>query len=269
MSSESISSSREARRRHRLADRVALITGGSRGIGAAVACAFAREGAAVALNYLPQPDMRQLAEQTTKQIVADGETAISVGADISDADAVQEMVACVSDAIGAPDVLVLNAAAAGSQSWVDIDLESWDHVTAVNLRGAFICARAVFPGMRAKGYGKIITVSSVMVELGLPDALHYVTSKAGIIGFTRALSREVGRDGICVNCVMPGAIRTEHELERYPDQDEVYQSVIELQSLQRRGVPADVVGAFVYLASSESDFMTGQVLNVDGGWAHY
>jgi 3-oxoacyl-[acyl-carrier protein] reductase len=269
MSSESIISSPETRTRHRLADRVALITGASRGIGAAVACAFAKEGAAVALNYLPQPDMRQLAEQATKQIVADGGTAISVGADISDPDAVEHMVACVSDAIGAPDVLVLNAAAVGSQPWMDIDLPSWDNVTAVNLRGAFICARATFPGMRAKGYGKIITVSSVMVELGMPDALHYVTSKAGIIGFTRALAREVGRDGVCVNCVMPGAIRTEHEVERNPDQDEIYRFVVERQSLQRRGVPADVVGAFVYLASAESDFMTGQVLNVDGGWAHY
>ena len=257
------------RHRRRLAGRVALVTGASRGIGAAVASAFAQEGAAVALNHLPRADMRHLAEQTTKQIVADGGNAICVGADISDPDAVADMIASTTDAIGAPDVLVLNAAATGRTPWTDIDLESWDRVSAVNLRGAFVCARAVYPAMREKGYGKIITVSSVMTQLGLPGALHYVTTKSGLIGFTRALSREVGEYGIRVNCVMPGAIRTEHELEAFPDQDEVRRSLLARQSVQRRGVAADVVGAFVYLASPESDFMTGQVLNVDGGWAHY
>jgi 3-oxoacyl-[acyl-carrier protein] reductase len=124
--------------------------------------------------------------------------------------------------------------------------------------------------MRDQGYGKIITVSSVMVELGLPGALHYVSTKAGLIGFTRALAREVGPDGIRVNCVMPGAIRTEHETESFPDQEErLRHAAASRQSVPRRGVPADIVGAFIYLASSDSDFVTGQVINVDGGWAHY
>jgi 3-oxoacyl-[acyl-carrier protein] reductase len=247
---------------------VALITGASRGIGAAVACGLAREGADVALNHLPNPEMRRLAEQTAKEVESEGGNAISVGADISDPAAVAKMITTVTGAIGAPDILVLNAAVIDHRSWTDIDVESWDHISAVNLRGAFLCAREVYPYMRARGHGRIITVSSVMAHLGLPGALHYVTSKAGVIGFTRALAREVGPDGITVNCVAPGAIRTEHELEEFPDQDdELLRRAAARQSVPRRGVPADMVGTFVYLASTDSDFVTGQVINVDGGWA--
>jgi 3-oxoacyl-[acyl-carrier protein] reductase len=259
----------ERQQRGRLTGRVALITGASRGIGAAVAAAFAREGATVALNYLPQPDTRRWAEQTAKEIEADGGNAVSVGADISDPCSVDQMVGYLCSTIGPPDILVLNAAATGRGDWTDIDVESWDHVFAVNLRGAFLCARAVHPFMRDQAYGKIITVSSVMVELGLPGALHYVASKAGVVGFTRALAREVGADGICVNCVMPGAIRTEDEMEMFPDQESLRRAAVMRQSVPRRGVPDDLVGAFVFLASPESDFVTGQVINVDGGWAHY
>jgi len=252
----------------RLAGRVALITGASRGIGAAVAQAFAREGAAVALNHLPHPEMRRLAEQVAKEIEAQGGDAMSIGADISDAGAVTAMMAAVRDTIGAPDVLVLNAAATERRSWTDIDAGSWDRISAVNLRGAFLCARAVHPSMHAQRFGRIITVSSVMAQLGLPGALHYVTSKAGVIGFTRALAREVGAEGITVNCVVPGAIRTEVEVADFPDQETLRQRAAARQSVPRRGVPADLTGTFVYLASTDSDFVTGQVINVDGGWAH-
>lgn len=251
----------------RLAGRVALITGASRGIGAAVAAGMAREGADVALNHLPDPEMRRLAEQAAKEIDADGGNAMSVAADISDPDAVERMVAQVAHALGPPDVLVLNAAASdGRRPWDEITVDVWDRISAVNLRGAFLCARAVHPAMRARGDGRIITVSSVMAQLGAAGALHYVTTKAGVVGFTRALAREVGPDGITVNCVVPGAIRTEQELEEFPDQEGLRRRAVARQSVPRRGVPADLVSTFVYLASADSAFVTGQVINVDGGW---
>jgi 3-oxoacyl-[acyl-carrier protein] reductase len=132
------------------------------------------------------------------------------------------------------------------------------------------CSQAVFPSMQARGRGKIITVSSVMVELGGTNALHYVTSKAALIGLTRSLAREVGKEGICVNCVMPGAIRTENEDELYPGAAE--RTAVEQaarQSIPRRGFAEDLTGAFVYLGSGDSDFVSGQVIVVDGGWVNY
>jgi 3-oxoacyl-[acyl-carrier protein] reductase len=122
--------------------------------------------------------------------------------------------------------------------------------------------------MVEQGYGKIITVGSVMSELGMPGALHYVTTKAGLVGFTRALAREVGRSGVRVNAVLPGAIRTEHELETVGDQEALAAAAAARQCLPDRGRPADLVGTFVFLAAADSDFVTGQVLAVDGGWVH-
>jgi 3-oxoacyl-[acyl-carrier protein] reductase len=176
------------------------------------------------------------------------------------------MVSDVRGRLGPVDVLVANAARSNWTSWNDISVDEWDQVMAVNLRGLHLLAKAVYPDMKAQGYGKIITLSSVMAEVGSTGSLHYVTTKAGILGFTRALAREIGPDGILVNCVMPGSIRTERELENFPDQDAVEARAIARQALPRRGVPADLEGVFVFLASSESDFMTGQTLCIDGGW---
>jgi 3-oxoacyl-[acyl-carrier protein] reductase len=253
----------------RLAGRVALITGASRGIGAAVAEGFAAEGAAVALNYLDIDRMRQLAEDRAAEIVGKGGRAVAVAADVSDPDEVAAMVATVRERLGPVDILVANAAASAKLPWDALTLDAWERVLAVNLTGTFLCARAVWPDMRSRGYGKIITVSSVMSELGLAGSLHYVTSKAGLLGFTRALAREVGPAGVRVNSVMPGAIRTEHEIETCADPEALALRAAERQSLPRRGLPEDLVGAFVFLAAEESDFITGQVLSVDGGWLNY
>lgn len=254
----------------RLDGRVALVTGASRGIGAAVTRAFAEEGAALAVHHLPTPEMGKLAAELVDEICEAGGQAVAVAADVSVAGDVAAMVAAVEASLGPVDVLVANAAANdGRCAWGEITEDAWDRMMAVNLKGPFLCARAVYPHMRAQGYGKIIAVSSVMVGLGLPGALHYVASKAGLVGLTRALAREVGQDGIRVNAVMPGAIRTERERELYPD-DEAYAAHVRArQALTDVGTPEDLAGTFVYLASSDSDFVTGQVVTVDGGWLHW
>jgi 3-oxoacyl-[acyl-carrier protein] reductase len=250
----------------RLAGRVALVTGGTRGIGAAVCRGYAAEGAAVAVHHRPGARDAAVAERLAEQLRADGARATAIGADVADRTAVSAMVAAVTADLGAVDILVANAAATARVPWRDLDGPEWRRVMTTNLDGLLWCAQAVHDGMREAGRGKIIAVSSVTAELGTAGALHYVTSKAGIVGFTRALAREVGADGICVNCVMPGAIRTEAELETFPDQAAVAREQAAVQAIPRRGTPDDLVGAFVFLASPESDFVTGQVLTVDGGW---
>lgn len=250
----------------RLAGRVALVTGGSRGIGAAVCRAYGREGARVAVNYHRS---EAEAQAVVAAIESAGGKAVAVQADVSQASDVIRMVATVHERLGPIDVLVANAAYYPRAPWNQIDEAQWDRVMAVNLKGAMLCAQSVYPDMRARGYGKMIMVSSVTVELGWGPFVHYVSTKAGLIGFTRALAREVGKEGICVNCIMPGAIQTEQELIDFPDQEELAAFLAARQCLPRRGVPDDLAGAFVFLASAESDFITGQVLAVDGGWIHY
>lgn len=253
----------------RLHGRVALITGASRGIGAAVARAFVREGAAVAINHPPDEMMQHAAERLEAELVAAGGDAIAVSADVADRIQVDHMVERIGSRLGGVDILVNNAARIPLAQWDSLSTDEWNALHEVNLTGLLHCAQATFPHMRQKGYGKIINVTSVTVELGHTGKLHYVTSKAGVIGFTRSLAREVGPQGIRVNAVMPGAIRTEHELETFPGQEAAIDAMLaDQQCLPYRGVAEDMVGAFVFLASAESDFVTGQVLTVDGGWTH-
>jgi len=254
----------------RLNDRVALVTGASRGIGAAAAEAFAAEGASVVINTIPDERMEALASEVVSRITDAGGAAIKVAADVTVPEEVEAMVAEARSAFGDIDVLVTNAAYARRSPWNEISVEQWDQTLAVNLRGAFVCAKAVHPGMLRRGRGSIITVTSVMVDLGMAGALHYVASKAGVIGFTRALAREVGPDGIRVNSVMPGAIRTEYEVETETESpEELAERLAGLQSLPQRGYAQDLAATFVYLACDDSAFVTGQVIAVDGGWAHH
>ena len=159
------------------------------------------------------------------------------------------MVAKAEAEFGDVDVLVANAAYSERCPWHEITVEQWDRTMAVNVRGSFLCSRAVYPGMLRKGRGSIITVTSVTVDLGMAGFLDYVSSKAGILGLTRALAREVGRDGIRVNSVMPGAIRTEQEIELNFDERELAALSAERQSIPRRGYADDLTGTFIYLAS--------------------
>jgi len=254
----------------RLEGRVAIVTGASRGIGAAAAEAFAREGASVVINTIPEERMDAMASEVVERITSAGGAAIKVAADITVPRQVEKLVDKAQSAFGDVDVLVANAAYSRRTPWNEISIEQWDQTMAVNLRGTFLCAKAVYPGMLRKGRGNIITVTSVTVDLGMAGTLDYVSSKAGIIGLTRALAREVGPDGIRVNSVMPGAIRTEHEVElELADEAELAALMKERQSLPQRGYAEDLAGTFVYLASDDSAFVTGQIVAVDGGWINH
>jgi 3-oxoacyl-[acyl-carrier protein] reductase len=252
----------------RLKGRVALITGASWGIGAAVAKAFASEGASVVVNSYPEKNMEQRADEVVKIITNSGGRAIRISGDVTSREQIDRVVSETKKEFGDIDILVTNAAYANRLPWHQISVEQWDHTHAVNVRGAFVCAQACYEGMLRKGGGSIITVTSVTANLGMAGLLDYVTSKAALIGFTRALAREVGKDGIRVNAVMPGAIRTEQEVGLGLDENELKEFAAQRQCIPRRGFAEDLCGTFVYLASNDSSFVSGQVMTVDGGWIH-
>lgn len=249
----------------KLEGRVALVTGASRGIGSAIAEALAAEGAAVAVNYATRSEE---ADAVVAAIRQRGDRAIAVGADVSRAAEVEQMVNIVRSELGPVTIVVNNAGMTNTHKpWQEISEDEWDRVLAVNLKSCFLTLRATYPGMRDAGWGRIINISSVTYWLGRPNLLHYVSSKAGMIGFTRTLAREVGKEGITVNAITPGAIKTASEIEMFPDQEKIASWLSEQQAIKRRGLPADVTGAVLFLASDDSSFVTGQTINVDGGWA--
>lgn len=250
----------------RLKGRVAIITGSSQSIGRAVAIRFAQEGAKVVVNYLSD---KTLADNVVREIIQAGGEAFSFVANVSDEKKVKAMVDETISRFGGIDILVNNAAIDPRKPWHEITVEEWDQLMINNVRSQFVCAKAVYPYMRSKQYGKIINVSSVTFWAGHKGYVHYVTSKGAIIGFTRALAREVGPDNITVNCITPGAVKTETELEKIGSveaQEEISKKLKEWQSIPRRQETGDIVGAFVFLASADSDFTTGQTFNIDGGW---
>jgi 3-oxoacyl-[acyl-carrier protein] reductase len=250
----------------RLKDKVAVITGAAQSIGKAVALRFAAEGAKVVVNHLAHPD---LAMEVVKEIRSKGGEAIAITADVTDEVAVAKMITETVAHFGGVDILVNNAAIDPRQPWHEISVADWDRVMTNNVRSQFVCAKAVYPYMKQKQYGKIINVSSVTFWAGLKNYVHYVASKGAVIGFTRALAREVGDDNITVNCITPGAVMTETELEKVGSlqaQEQATKMLLELQAIPRRQLTDDIVGVFVFLASADSDFVTGQTLNADGGW---
>lgn len=248
----------------RLEDRVAIITGGGKGIGSAYAAALASEGAKVVVADIDAEGAKNVAEQ----IRAGGGAAIAVEVDISVPESTTLMAQAALDEFGSIEILINNASlmsALPRRPWYQIPIEEWDRVMAVNLRGMFLCCMAAFPTMRQRRYGKIINISSGRILDGLPNRLHYTTSKAGVVGFTRALAREVGEDNICVNAISPGF--TQSDTQVATSSADYMQAHVNRRAFKREQYPRDLVGSVIFLSSSESDFITGQLLNVDGGYS--
>ena len=244
----------------RLEGRVAIVTGGGHGIGKAYAARLAQEGAKIVIAEIDEKAALAVAQELTQA----GFEALGVRTDVSDPASVEKMAAAAVDRFGRIDILVNNAAIFAtvpmSRSPFDqITVDEWDRMMTVNLKAS--CA--VIPQMRKQGYGKIINISSGTALKGSPSRIHYVTSKAGILGFTKTLANEVGKDNICVNCVAPGSTLSEEN----PDEDIVKMrtQATSTRALKRVQSPDDLTGAIVFFSSADSDFITGQTLVVDGG----
>ena len=242
----------------RLAGKVAIVTGGARHIGAAYARKLAAEGAVVVIADVLDGN------GVIEEIKSCGGKAMGLQVDVSREEDTARMAAETVNAFGRIDILVNNAAifiAIQRQPFYEITADEWDRVSAVNIKGPFLCAKAVFPQMKQQRNGKIINISSSTVFSGTPLFLHYVASKAALIGMTRSLAREVGEYGICVNAIAPGLIQ--HEGQNAPKEFTEFQ--LKARSLKRLQTPEDLLGVLIYLASSDSDFVTGQTFLVDGG----
>lgn len=248
----------------RLVGKVALVTGGAKGIGRHYAQALAAEGARVMIADIE--DGSSLAAEIAQRHGPDA--VASVKCDVSDEKSVKQFVAQTISRFGQIDVLVNNAALYAKlkpRSFLDWDVETWDRVMAINVRGPFLVVKYVAPHMMERRTGKIINIASGAAYKGLPRLLPYVTSKGGMLAFTRALSRELGEYGIAVNSLSPGYILSETGLENTEHVEEERVKVRNTRAFKRDAYPEDLLGALVFLASSDSDFVTGQSLVVDGG----
>jgi len=243
-----------------LKGRVALITGAATGIGEAVARLFASQGAQTCLFD------RDLAgcQAVTGSIVAAGGSAQAFGGDLRQRADVSRWVEKAASDFGRIDVLINNAGVYPRQSFLEMTEAQWDEMQEINLKSMFHTLQTVLPHMVAQRAGKVVNISSVTFHLGMALLTHYVTTKGGVIGLTRSLAREMGEYNIHVNCVTPGAIKTQSEAKFVTD--EQAQVWMDTQCLHRRIMPLDVARVCLFLSTELSDGMTGQTLNVDGGW---
>jgi 3-oxoacyl-[acyl-carrier protein] reductase len=244
-----------------LKEKVVVVTGAAQGIGEFTAREFCREGAKVILTDIDEVRLGT----TTGSLAAAGYDAFAVTLDVRDRESVRRVTGEVIERYGRIDVLVNNAGAYPRRNFLEMSDEEWDQIVDLNLNGAYNCTRAIAPHMVERGKGSIINISSVTFFLGMGNLTHYIAAKGGIIGFTRSLARDLGSHGIRVNCITPGAVATESE-KMVASPEAVAEMVLPLQCLKRRIVPEDIARVTVFLASQYADGMTGQTLNVDGGW---
>jgi len=250
----------------KLSGKVAIVTGAAQGIGATYAKALANEGAKIVLTDIL--DCEPIAKKIKSSY--QGSETLTLITDVSDEKSTQLMVEKTMDKFGSVDILVNNAAIFGTLvpgKFEDIDVAEWDNLMAVNVKGPWLCTKAVAPIMRNKGYGKIINIASGTIYKGTPGLLHYVSSKGAIIAMTRVLSRELGEDGICVNTISPGLTMSENVLnsEKWMAGRDINKQT---RAIKRYQTPDDLIGTLIFLSSEDSDFMTGQSMVVDGGSAN-
>ncbi|MEE8348736.1 MAG: glucose 1-dehydrogenase [Acidobacteriota bacterium] len=242
--------------------RVVVVTGGGLGLGEAFSRGFAKAGAQVVVADIADD---------AAQAVAKDINGLAVHTDVSDEASTKAMAKTAHDKFGRIDILINNAALWTAilpmKAWDKIPVEEWDRVMAVNVKGYLLAARAVFPFMKENGWGRIVNLSSNTALHGVPGILHYVTSKSAAIGFTRALAREIGQEGITVNSITPGLTATEGVKSHYTD--EMLESRVSVRSIHRQQQPSDLVGSVMFLASDQAEFITGQNLNIDGGQIMY
>jgi NAD(P)-dependent dehydrogenase (short-subunit alcohol dehydrogenase family) len=245
-----------------LGGRVAIVTGGGQGLGRHFAKAYARVGVIPVIAELDEAK----AQAVQAEVAAMGGRALAVRADVRSAADWDAVVARTLDAFGRIDILVNNAAYFSGikmKPFEQITLDEWDLAMDVNVKGCFLGARAVAGSMRKAGWGRIINISSGVVSVAPPFYAHYPTSKAGVVGLTRALARELSNDGVLVNALMPGAIET--EVPRETVSEDLKKRIIAAQSIKRSQQPEDLVGPLLFFSSQACGFVTGQCMSVDGG----
>lgn len=250
----------------RLKDKVAIVTGGAQGIGKAYVNGFIREGAKVVIADINL----EAAKATAAEVVGSGGEALAIETDVSVLEDTLEMAKKTVERFGGIDILVNNAGLMNKVPvsrkipFYELDLDEWDKVMAVNCKGVLLCIRAVFPHMKNQEAGKIINISSIQFHNGGSiKYVHYIASKAAVIGMTRALARELGENNINVNCIAPSAVVTEETTDTATL--ERHKRAAERRAIKRVEYPEDLVGTAIFLASSDSDFITGQTIVVDGG----
>lgn len=244
-----------------LTDRVALVTGGSRGIGRAIALKLASLGAKVAVNCYTNED-EAAAQEVIKEIASQGGEAIAVQGDVRDADQAGDLVKKTLEAFGRLDILVNNAGITKDTLLMRMKESDWDLVMDTNLKGTYHCTKAAVRPMLKKRYGRIVNITSVSGLVGQAGQANYSASKAGLVGFTKAVAKELGSRNITVNAVAPGYVPTDLTADLPQD---LVESLLQLTPLGRPGTPKEIANAVAFFASDEASYITGQVLSVDGG----